>query len=353
MKILHVSSIYNVKSNGVAVAISSYLKYEKKYCDVAIYNLKTDIEVENVECFNYKNYNKISLLPNGYNKPDLVVFNEVYKKGYIKLYKECLKNKIPYIVIPHGCLVKTAQKKKHLKKILGNLLLFNRFIKKANCLQFLTNQELDNSILKNKNYIISGNGVSLPNYVNKCTNNNLVYIGRYDVNTKGLDLLVNVCKNNKDWFKNNNVKIMLYGRNSDSNKEKLEEMIDKDTENIIVLNDEIYNKEKEDVLINAYGFIQTSRHEGQPMGIIEALSIGLPCIVTYQTNFGEFVNKYNCGIGINIDLNEIFEAIKKLYEDKELRNTYSNNAYKYTNEIYNFDNVSKDCIEKYKKIIGR
>ena len=88
------------------------------------------------------------------------------------------------------------------------------------------------------------------------------------------------------------------------------------------------------------------------MGIIEALSVGLPCIVTYQTNFGEFVNKYNCGIGVNIDLDEIFEAIKMMY-NKDIRNICSNNALKYTNEIYDFDNVSKDCIEKYKKIIGR
>ena len=352
MRILHVSSICNIKSNGVAVAISSYLKYESKYVDVAIYNLKTDIEVEGIDCFNFKNYNKISLLPNGYNKPDLVVFNEIYKKGYINLYKECLKNNIPYIVIPHGCLVKKAQKKKHLKKIIGNLLLFNKFIKKANCLQFLTEQELKESVLKNKNYIISGNGVSKPNYVNKYTNNDLVYIGRYDINTKGLDLLVNVCKNNKDWFINNNVKIMLYGRNTDNNKEKLNELISEDIKDIIILNDEIYNKEKEEVLKNAYAFIQTSRHEGQPMGIIEALSVGLPCIVTYQTNFGEFVNKYNCGIGVNIDLDEIFEAIKMMY-NKDIRNICSNNALKYTNEIYDFDNVSKDCIEKYKKIIGR
>ena len=354
MKILHISSIYNIKSNGVAVAVSSYLKNESKYCDVAIYNLKTDIEVNSVKCFNYKNYNQISLLPDGYNKPDLVIFNEIYKKQYINLYKECLKNSIPYIIIPHGCLVKEAQNKKRLKKIIGNILLFNRFIKKAKCIQFLTEQEKDKSVLKNKNYIISGNGIDTPKFINKFTNKNLIYIGRYDINTKGLDLLVNVCNNNKEWFINNDIKLELYGRDTDNNKEKLNNLVNElNLQNIIILNSEIYNEEKEEILKNSYCFIQVSRHEGQPMGIIEALSIGLPCIVTHQTNFGEFINKYECGISVNINENEIFESIKKIYENEDLRNRYSNNAYKYTNEFYNFDIISKDCIEKYKEVIER
>lgn len=354
MKILHISCINNIKSNGVAVAISSYLKYESKYSNIAIYNIKTDIEEDNIKCFNYKNYNNISSLPDGFNKPDLVIFNEVYKKEYIKLYKECLKNNIPYIVIPHGSLVLTAQKKKHFKKIIGNILLFNKFLRKAKAIQYLSLKEKENSVLKNKNYIISGNGVDKPKFINNYTNNDLVYIGRYDINTKGLDILVDVIKNNADWFRNNNIKLKLYGRTTSNDLEILKNMIlNNKIDDVIIINDAVYNEEKNSILKNAYAFIQTSRHEGQPMGIMEALSVGLPCIVTYQTNFGEFINKYNCGIGVNIDLNEIFLAIKKIYEDNNLRNTYSNNAYKYTNEIYNFDNISKECIEEYKKIIER
>ena len=350
MKILHISSIKNIKGNGVAVAISEYLKNEKKYCDVAVYSLKTPIIVDNIDCFDYKEFNKISLLPNGYNKPDLVIFNEVYKKEYIKLYKECLKNKTPYIIIPHGCLVKTAQKKKRLKKLFGNILLFNKFIKKAKAIQFLNNEEKNTSVTKNKNSFISGNGIYKSNIKNENTNNDLVYIGRYDIQTKGLDLIVNICKNNKDWFIKNNVKVKLYGRDSYNGKACLEEQI-KGYEDVITINGEVYNNEKLEILKNSYAFIQVSRHEAQPMGIMDALSIGLPCIVTYQTNFGEFVDKYKCGIGVDLNEKSIFEGIKELYKNKKLRNEFSENGIKYANDIYNWDIVSKDCIEKYSKLV--
>ncbi len=351
MKVLHISCINNVNGNGVAVAIKSYLKNEKKLCDVAIYNLRSDIKVDDVLDYSNKEYKTISSLPNGYNKPDIVVFNEVYKKEYIKLYKECLKNKIPYVIIPHGCLVKVAQARKHLKKKIGNIFLFNRFVKKSKSIQYLNEDEQINSIY-NVNYIISGNGVEKPNYINDCTNLDLIYIGRYAIYHKGLDILVNTVNDNKDWFIKNNVKVKLYGRSTENDLELLKNMVSKyNISDIVIINDAVYDKEKDNVLKNSYAFIQTSRHEGQPMGIIEALSIGLPCIVTFGTTFGEFVNKYKTGIGVNIDEKSIFEAIKKLYNDKELRNQYSKNAYKYTNELYGFENVSKDCIEKYSKLI--
>lgn len=351
MKILHISCVGNPSGSGVAVAIKSYLKNEKKFSDVALFNLKTDYDVD-VDSYNIKNYKTISSLPNGYNKPDIVVFNEVYKKEYIKLYKECLKNKIPYVIIPHGSLVKVAQRKKFLKKKIGNIFLFNRFIKKSKAIQYLSEDEKNTSIF-DKNYIISGNGVDKPNYINKTNNLDLIYIGRYAIYNKGLDLIVNICKKNHTWFLDNNVKVNLYGRTSGNDLEILKNMVLKEKLNdILVVNDAVYDKDKDNVLKNAYAFIQLSRHEGQPMGIIEALSVGLPCIVSYQTNFGEFVNKYESGIGVSLNEEEIFDSIKKIYENKELRDKYSKNAYKYTNDLYNFENISKKCIDEYKKILG-
>lgn len=105
MNILHITSITSAKSSGVAHAVIKYLKYEKKIVNVAVLNIKEKIESKDVKSYNYYEYNSISKLPEPFNKPDLVVFNEVYKPEYIKLYKECLKHQIKYIIIPHGCLV--------------------------------------------------------------------------------------------------------------------------------------------------------------------------------------------------------------------------------------------------------
>lgn len=350
MKILHIVDIANPKGNGVAVAVSNYLKHEQKYATIALYNLGTSFICDNVDCYEEKKYPKLADLPKGYDKPDLIVFNEIYKKKYIGLYKECIKNNIPYVIIPHGCLVKNAQKKKLIKKFLGNLLVFKPFIKNAASIQFLNEEEYKNSIFNNTYHIISGNGVTIPNKKNICKNNDFVYIGRYDIKVKGLDLLLNTCSIYKKWFLENNVQIQLYGRTAGNGYEQLKKLIyKKDLEKIIFINDAVYGKEKEKVLLDSYAFIQVSRHEGQPLGIMEALSYELPCVLTYGTTLGKYVNENKCGIGINFDEKELFKAIKLLFEDKKLRNEYSKNGNSII-EDYNWDKVIGNLIFEYKKL---
>lgn len=353
MNILHITDIKNAKGNGVAVAVQDYIKYESKIENIALFNLSDNVECDIETKYNYDKFKKISELPKPFNKPDLVVFNEVYKPKYIKLYKECIKNKIKYIIIPHGCLVTEAQNRKKEKKILGNILLFNSFISNATAVQFLNDNERINSHFKYKKYIIAGNGVSCPKFKNdsKCVNKDFVFIGRYEIKHKGLDLLVKVCHENKEWFLNNNIKIQLYGRDSGNELIQLKQMIvDNAVSDVLIVNGPVYGDDKIKVLQNAYVFIQCSRFEGQPMGIIEALSIGLPCVVTYGTYLGEYIKDNKCGMACNFDSKEVFDSIKKLVENSDLRNTMSDNAYIDSNKDFAWENVIKKTINEYKKI---
>ena len=100
-----------------------------------------DCQIPNIDPFD------IDKMPEPFNKPDLVVFQECYRKWYIKIGKQLEKKNIPYIIIPHGELGKEAQQSKHLKKVLANLVFFNRFTDKAlgiQCLSQRLRQEEDN-----------------------------------------------------------------------------------------------------------------------------------------------------------------------------------------------------------------
>ena len=354
MVILHVTSIAHPEGNGVAVAVSNYVKYENKDNDVALFNLEGNLNNSNCDNYNYKEYKKINELPEPFCNPDIIVFNEVYKPKYIELYKECLMRKIKYVIIPHGCLVRESQKKRKIKKFIGNTLLFNKFIYNANAIQFLNESEKNNSNFKYKKAIIAGNGVEKPSYKNSNdgNNKNIVFIGRYNIRIKGLDLICNLCEKNKKWFMDNNVKIILYGRDTLNNLVELKQIVKtKELNEIIIVNDAVYGKEKEQVLKDAYAFIQCSRHEGQPMGILEALSVGLPCIVTYGTSLGEFINENKCGIACNFDSNEVFNAICSIIEDDKKRKVFSKNSFISTNKYFCWENVIKETLNEYKKIL--
>lgn len=353
MVILHITSVTNPKANGVAVAVKSYFEFEKDIVNVGIYNLESNL-VNDVNSFSYDTYKSISSLPNGFDKPDLVVFNEVYKYKYISLYKECKKNHIKFVIIPHGCLSKSSQKKHKLKKTIANYLLFKKFIKNSSAVQFLNDEERKECIYKINKYIISGNGVDKPKYLNCCSNNNknFVYIGRYDTYHKGLDLIVQVCSKYKKWFIDNNVVFDLYGRDSGDNLNNLKRMIiEKGVKDIVIINGPVFEKEKEDVLKNAYAFIQCSRFEGQPMGIIEAISVGVPCVVTYGTNIGNYINSNNCGLASDFDEDAVFKNIQKIADNVSLRNKMSKNAIKCSQIDFYWKSIINDCVDKYKKII--
>lgn len=352
--ILHIIDVHNQKGNGVSNAVKEYAKTEKDIFNVAIYDLTSQLVENETNVFFNSKYDSISKLPAPFNKPDLVIFNEIYKPKYIKLYKECLKKSIKYIIIPHGSLVYKAQSKKKLKKRLANLLLFNKFISSASAIQFLNTQEKEYSNFKYKKGIILSNGINTPSANNnKAIIKNFVFIGRYDIYVKGLDLIIDMVGNNLKWFKENDVIINLYGRITSNNTMiEMKKIINKNNATDIVrVNDAIYGEEKVKVLNNSYAFIQTSRHEGQPMGIIEAMSYGVPCIVTTGTSFSDIVNLNKCGFGVEFDINELFEAIKKISNDINLRNQMSNNSFNYAKKAYDWSIIKENITKEYKLLV--
>lgn len=353
MIVLHITDIKKPYGNGVAEAVKQYVKHEQPLCDVALYSLNKNLENTGTKEFNCKEYSNILSLPKPYNNPDLVVFNEVYKKKYLELYKECLKNNIPYVIIPHGCLVDVAQKNRYLKKTIGNILFFNRFIKKASAIQFLTEKEKNDTCFKYRKSIVSGNGVDIPKVkALSPENNDLIYIGRYAIYHKGLDMLIDVCKKNKEWFLENNIKIQLYGRPTREDLKKLNNLIaEKEVGDVVVVNGPIYGEDKIDLLRKSYGFIQISRHEGQPMGIIEALAYGLPCIVTEGTNFKDFINENNCGYGVDFDGKQIMDAVKNYYSNKKQRDEMSVNASKSAAGFFGWDDIMSKLLSGYSDLI--
>ena len=87
------------------------------------------------------------------------------------------------------------------------------------------------------------------------------------------------------------------------------------------------------------------------MGIVEALALGIPCIVTKGTNFADFVNETKSGIGVNFDDKEIFNAIKKIYINKNERQKYALNAINSTKKYFYWEQIINELLVEYEKII--
>lgn len=361
MVILHITSITNNKASGISNVVPQHVLYQQKFENVGILNCN-DIDI--IQLKNAKNVFKlskiknknISYLPEPFNKPDIVIFHGIYIIEYIKLAKYILKKNIPYIIVPHGSLTNNAQQIKRYKKIIANFILFNKFVEDAKAIQFLSqNEKQQSQKFKIRESFVSGNGMEIFNIKPKNFHNmkkiKFIYIGRIAIYHKGLDLLIKAINLVNKKKLGEQIEFYIYGPTNNETY-KLKRMIKKyNIQNIVKLENALYDDEKKEILSEPSIFIQTSRLEGQPLGIMEAMAYGLPCLVTNGTTFGKIIEENNCGYSSSEDEEKIAENILKILENRSNLEKFSYNAYNYAKKYFDWNYIAKKTIENYNKFV--
>lgn len=356
MVFLHITAINNELTSGVDVAVSQHIQAHSFSEEVAVVNINnTPMNFARTQ-FEYRSDFDLNTLPSPFSAPDLVVFHNVYYIQYITISRMLQKRGIPYIIIPHGALAATAQRKKWLKKAAANVLFFNRFFRSAAAIQFLSEREMSVSKYNTKGFI-GPNGINLPDVTGEAKQRDsirIVYIGRMEIHIKGLDLMIEAIGKCRELFAENRVRLELYGPDCQEGHTIIRALITKHkVAEYVTLHDAVVGEEKRRVLLDSDMFIQTSRTEGMPMGLLEALSYGLPCIVTEGTSLGGIIRKYDAGWVADTKSTCIAEAIAKAVESRSLWCEKSKQARRLVFENYNWEKVVTDTVREYKSIAGR
>lgn len=296
------------------------------------------------------NLNSLDCLPPPFNNPNVVVFEGFYYMDDVRIGKLLHKNKIPYIIIPRSSLTSLAlHNHAWFKKWLAHLLYFDRFVKNAKAIQYLTKQEADDSIGRFKTpYFIVPNGFSTPQEQKTCfLDDGLTasFIGRLDMFQKGLDLLLDAMTELHQELLSARFHLNIYGpRRYDFYKIK-EEIEKRAIEDIVTLNDEVGGGAKKNVLMNTDLFVMTSRFEGHPMGLIEALAYGLPCLVTPGTNMLKEIQISDAGWTCEGNIKDIKHSLMKVLSQKSLFEIKGKNARKLSLN-YDWDKIAKTFHDK-------
>lgn len=351
MIILHIASFSNRMDSGVSVVVPKYLSNEQKI-NKNTYLINIDNNAANYNNDKYIKETRVKKVQRiiKHLNPDIIVFHEVYYPKYIAISNYVIKNKIPYIIIPHGCLTSGAQNIKKYKKKMGNIF-FKKYLKKANAIHYLSEFEKKDSVYALSGYVL-GNGIDIPRKTNRNKNNkNIIisYIGRIDIYHKGIDLLLEAVNISQNVIRSKRVTINIYGTCDNSTKKCIKHYINsKQIDDIVFLKKPVYGAEKRKVLERSHYFIQTSRFEGHPMGIIEAMSFGVPVLATYGTGMGDEISKNNLGLSCKTDAVSISKSLEKMLTLDNVEEQ-SHNARRFAMLNYDWSVIAKNNIKVYAK----
>ncbi len=226
-------------------------------------------------------------------------FHSVFIPWFLPLIKKLKqKRRCHLFLTPHGQYIDAAMRS--IKKKVVFHLFDQQIIKEVEAVHILGEETEYNSRIKTiaKRVAIIPNGFrnqpQIENHYNKTLS--FGYLGRIICLQKGLDIMIpafiSYCKSGGTGI----LKIAGSGPDEDKLKQTVRQYgLD---ERILFLG-KVFDDDKWEFIQNCSVFVHVSRWEGIPTACMEASSMGLPLLVTKETNLGPYITKFNSGLVLN------------------------------------------------------
>lgn len=338
MKILHFASVRDNYAAGLSFSVPNLIKAQNLNKKVKIAFLCNIINGINLKRVDFKHY-------------DVFVLHSFFIPSYIKLLLFIPRQK-KIITCPRGTF-STSNRYNTIKHAYS--LMYFGIIKLRSLnfgIHFLTENEQKRSRFHAQKEFLAGNTMDMPIKVNKNLNyyyqrkfnkKNIVYIGRFSTQHKGLNILFNLLKQHRDEIIKNNIKFSFYGPETED-KIKLYKNAKINKLSFVSFNNEVYGEEKENIYKDCMFNILTSRFEGFPMSVLESAALCIPQILSKGTNLKKIMREINFGIEFSDSfINEIIKLDFKRYKKMCERA-------RYFAEQYSLENIGKETIKYYKTL---
>jgi glycosyltransferase involved in cell wall biosynthesis len=172
-------------------------------------------------------------------------------------------------------------------------------------------------------------------------------VGRLDIYTKGIDLLVDAFE---DFQKQNpNSKLWIIGDGPEKNK-LLKTIEDRGMGQQVIIFGSKFGSEKDNLIKQMHVFAHPSRNEGLPSSVLEASNFGIPSIVSEATNVAAYIEKYNAGMSVrNENKADIKNALTKMYHmwENNALDEMKVNAQKMVQDAFDWNNLMSQFNELY------
>ena len=263
----------------------------------------------------------------GMSKPDFIVLHQVYTFSSLLGYWYAKKNGIPYAVQPHGSLTKYHESDSNLIKTLAKWVLISKILREADAIIVTCESERADLIasLKPKAYELKyGAVVGRPLDEASRTlsrgnqNKRIVFSGRFD-KKKNLPLVIQAMPQILDKYPD--LILEIAGSGTAKEVRILQKLISTlELESNVQFHGWIDSSKMQEIFATARLLVLPSENENFAIVVAEALSAGVPCVVSKFVGTADIVAKHNAGEVIGeLTPASVAEGVMKVLRGDEIK----------------------------------
>lgn len=177
----------------------------------------------------------------------------------------------------------------------------------------------------------------------------VLFLGRNDVRQKGIDILLHGFALAIKQL-NGQITLTIAGQPWKDSQERIKTLIDQlgITRHVRIMGS--VSEETKHQLFTTHDYLCfLSRWDGPPRPIREAISVGTPVIISWETNMGELVTDTEAGLTVSLNNEHVAEAFVRIAMDKSLRSKHTAGI-KILARRLSWTNVAKEWLAAYKEI---
>jgi glycosyltransferase involved in cell wall biosynthesis len=252
---------------------------------------------------------------------DLLHLHSVFIPDHVWVAK---RSELPYVLTPHGGYSpEVLHGRNRFLKTAWSWMHERKYVEGARLVQAVSPRELDQlrGTFEIDTLMFAPNAIELPVETvtpqrrTSMSPKRIAFMGRLAIDHKGLDMLLQGYARYVSSRGGAGSELIVAGPDFRSGRARLEALAASLLpQGSVRFPGQLFGEDKDALLRSAYVFVHTSRWEGMPFAVLEALATGCPVLLTPATNLSDVVQEYGAGVVVEGTAEAVGKGIGRILE---------------------------------------
>ena len=280
---------------------------------------------------------------------DVLIFHSAYVPSNIGAAWSARRRGVPYIVMAHGGYNKRARDRRGYKKQAW-LPVERAYLEASLAVHLFFDSEITGAVdvAPNARWLVAPTGFDLPSdRWDGGTGGYMAWIGRYDIRTKGLDLLVHAMARLPPSDRH---PLRMHGKRSENSQEEIQRIAQASSvAAVVAVGGQLAGSDKADFLRRAVAYVHPSRWESHSLAIVEALAYGIPSVVSVFCAIAPKLHAADAAVVIEPTPEGIAQGISAVLRRPQW---YSDRAVHFVQTTLAWDVIMKNYLQQIDRLLA-